>query len=163
MASGDVLVAFGPHSAEFPSSGFATPDLRNAHPVLDFDASADEAVAFSGVLTGGTSGITVNLLVAASSATSGASRWQVALERLNTAGPDIDADSYGTEDSVGITASGTSGIPTVGSIALTGGELDSIAKGDAFRLRVRRDADGTSGTDDMTGDAELLMVSLTET
>jgi hypothetical protein len=37
---------------------------------------------------------------------------------------------------------------------------DSIAAGDYVRLRVRRDADGTSGTDDATGDMGLLLAEL---
>jgi len=167
MASGDFMAVFHPHAAEPPTSNFATRDVRNAHRVLDFDATTDETAYFTGVLpanyAGG--GLTVHLSVAASTATSGASRWQVNIERINSGGPDIDADSFsGTDGSVGITANGTSGIPTEGTTTHTSGaNMDSLAAGEPYRLRVKRDADGTSGTDDMTGDAELVALWITET
>jgi hypothetical protein len=41
--------------------------------------------------------------------------------------------------------------------------MDSVAAGEIFRLKITRDADGTSGTDDLTGDAELLGVEVKET
>ena len=50
------------------------------------------------------------------------------------------------------------------SIAFTdGAQMDSLSAGEAFRLKLRRDADGTSGTDDVTTDAELLLVEVKET
>lgn len=169
MASGDLVA--GPwipaNEATFPTASFPQTDWRNAHPTLRYDAAADENVYLNGVLApnyaGG--GLTTHLSVSATSATSGASRWQVNIERVNSGGPDIDADSFSaTDGSVGITASGTSGIPTEGTIThSSGANMDSLAAGEPFRLRVRRDADGTSGTDDQTGDAELLYVWITET
>lgn len=165
MASGDTLCIFSPLDNEPPSASYATLDTRNAHPVLDFDASADESAVFSGLLprsyAGG--GLTVYLHWLASSATSGAVRWAVSIERLDT-GTDTDSDSFATAQTAGTTASGTSGAPVVTSIAFTSGaQMDSLAAGEPFRLKVMRDADGTSGTDDMTGDAELLMVEIKET
>jgi len=44
-----------------------------------------------------------------------------------------------------------------------GAQMDSLANGEAYRLKIRRDADGTSGTDDITTDAELVAVVLRET
>jgi hypothetical protein len=41
--------------------------------------------------------------------------------------------------------------------------MDSLAAGEAYRLKIRRDADGTSGTDDITTDAELIAVNVKET
>lgn len=164
MASGASLIQFSPLGAELPASNYPQFDVRNNHVVLDFDPATDETCYFSGVLprhyAGG--GITVDLDVAATSATTGTSRWEVAFERVT--GQDTDADSFATAKSVGIAANGTSGVPTRGSIAFTNGaELDSLAIGEAFRILVRRDADGTTGTDDQTGDSELLGVHLRET
>jgi len=164
MASGNTLAVFMPTENEPPTSNYATLDLRNLHPVLDFDASTDESAVFSGVLSrsyaGG--GITVSLHWAASSATSGTCRWAVAIEAIS--GLDIDADSFATANTAGGTANGTSGVETVTTIAFTdGAQMDSLAAGGAFRLKVTRDADGTSGTDDMTGDAELIAVEIKET
>lgn len=164
MASGDTLAIFMPADNEPPSSSYATLDTRNGHPVLDFDAGTDESAVFSGILprnyAGG--GITIYLHWAASSATSGSCRWATAIETIS--GLDIDADSFATANTTGGTANGTSGIETVTTIAHTSGaEMDSLAAGGAFRLKVTRDADGTSGTDDMSGDAELIAVEIKET
>ena len=166
MASGDTLAVFTPLAATFPASNYATPDLRNNHPVLDFDGSTDEEVYFEGVMPShyGGGSVVFDLYVALSSATSGTSRWQTDVERINSGGPDLDSDSFvGSFQSAGGSASGTSGIPTVISVTHTAGaQLDSLAAGEPFRLKVRRDADGTSGTDDITTDGELVRVVMRE-
>jgi hypothetical protein len=146
-----------------PSSSYATPDYRNGHPVLDFDASLDEAAIFEDRLprtyTG--NGLTVSLEWMASSATSGNVVWGLSMERHDT-GTDLDADSYATEVTAGVACSATSGAPTYTEIALTSGaQMDSLALGESFRLRVRRL--GTNGSDTMTGDAELKSVTVRET
>jgi hypothetical protein len=41
--------------------------------------------------------------------------------------------------------------------------MDSLAASEPYRLKIRRDADGTSGTDDITTDLELLRVVVRET
>jgi hypothetical protein len=43
-----------------------------------------------------------------------------------------------------------------------GAQMGSLVAGEAFRLKIRRDADGTSGTDDITTDAHLMRVILRE-
>lgn len=163
MASGNSLVSFSPQANQPPSSAYATPDTRNGILVLDFDAATDESAVFVGVLprhyAGG--GLTVTGHVMHSSATSGTSRWQGQIERMNT---DEDADSFATAQSAACTASGTSGI--ISTFALTfsaGANMDSLAAGEPFRLKITRDADGTSGTDDATGDAELTAIEVRET
>lgn len=166
MASGDTLCVFSATDNHPPAANYATPDVRNSHPVLDFDADADESAIFAGVLprsyAGG--GLTITVHWAASSATSGSCRWQTAIERIGAAGQDIDSDGFATANSAGGTADGTSGKTTATPIAHTSGaEMDSLAAAETFRLKVTRDADGTSGTDDMTGDAELLAVEIKET
>ena len=50
MASGDTLLVFHPFDNEPPSANYATLDIRNLHPVLDFDDSTDESAVFSAVL-----------------------------------------------------------------------------------------------------------------
>jgi len=166
MASGNSLVTFGPLDNEPPSSNFATIDTRNSQPCLDFDAATDESAVFSAVLPRhyGGGGVTVRIYWAATSATSGSVRWQAAFERQASGGDDIDSDSFATANSAGGTADGTSGKLTYTDITFTdGAQMDSLAVGERFRLKVNRDADGTSGTDDATGDAELLAVELIET
>lgn len=164
MASTDTLAVFTPLHNEPPSASFATLDLRNGHPVLDFDGAADEEAVFTGIMpdnyAGG--GLTVKVHVAFTSATSGTANIECSLERIT--GLDIDADSFSTMQDVGVTANGTSGIEVIGSITFTdGAAMDSIVAGDLFRLKIRRDADGTNGTDDITTDMELLGIEVTET
>jgi hypothetical protein len=151
-------IVFTPLDNQPPASNYATIDSRNSIMVLDFDATTDESAVFVGVVPQGmvlSSGVSVRIMWMATSATTGTCRWGVQIERMNT---DEDADSFDTAATAGSTTNATSGIITTTSITLT--TIDSISSGDAFRLKVYRDADGTSGTDDMTGDAELVAVEI---
>ena len=77
---------------------------------------------------------------------------------------DIDADSFAADQGGSITANGTSGISSNTDIAFTSGaQMDSLAAGEPFRLRVTRDGDGTTGTDNATGDAQLWLIEMRET
>ena len=166
MASGDFLAIFTALSAVPPASAYATFDLRNNHAVLDFDGSTDEETVFEGVLPAsyGGGGLTVEVFVAFTSATSGSGRIQAAIERIDASSLDIDSDSFASFQSAGVTAPGTSGHVVKGSITLSSGaNMDSLAAGEAYRLKIRRDADGTSGTDDITTDMELVRVVIKET
>lgn len=167
MASGDTLVTFFPYDNEPTSANFATIDLRNGHPTLDFDGTTDEEAVFTGILPRNyaSGGLTVLLHVAFTSATSGSARWQADIERINDGTLDIDADSFtGSFQSAAGNPNGTSGIPTLVTITFTdGSQMDSLAAGEMFRLKIRRDADGTSGTDDVTTDAELIGIEIKET
>ncbi len=163
--TGDTLNIFLPQHATFPASNFATPDLRNNHPVLDFDGVTDEEAYFESYLPAnyGGAGITADIYVMFTSATSGTVRFQADFERLNAGGPDQDADSFsGTFQSNGGSANGTSGITTKVSVSFTNSQINGLLVGEPFRLKLRRDADGTSGTDDITTDAEVERVILRE-
>jgi hypothetical protein len=166
MASGQTLVTLTPLHGEPPAANFATIDFRNGHPVLDFDAATDESAVFTFVLPRNYagSGLTVTLIWAASSATSGTCRWNAAIERMEDEGTDTDADSFATAQAAGATAPATSGALQYTAIAFTSGaQMDSLVAGEAARLKITRDADGTGGTDDMTGDAELVAIEIRET
>lgn len=163
MASGDTLVTLYPQNNEPPASNYATLDLRNNHPVLDFDADTDESAVFTAVMpshyAGG--GVTITLVWAATSGTSGDVVWTTAFERLDN-GTDMDADSFASANTATATTGGTSGAPTYTAIAHTnGGQMDSVAVGEAFRLQVVRDANAAGDT--MTGDAELRAIVIKET
>lgn len=149
-----------------PASAYATFATRNSHPVLDFDGATDEEAVFGGVLSpdyqGG--GLTCETFWAFTSATSGSLRVQAGIERIDASSLDIDSDSFASFQSAGGTAPSTNGQVIKVTITFTSGaQMDSLAAGEAFRLKIRRDADGTSGTDDITTDAELLRVVLRET
>jgi hypothetical protein len=163
MATGQTLCVFTPLQNEPPSSNYATLNLRNSHPVLEFDSSTQEAAIFTGVLprhyNGG--GITVYLHWAAATATTGTIGWDVAFERIGDGSQDIDADGFATAQTVtAATVPGTSGNVDITNAAVTdGANVDSIAVGEAFRLRVRRDV----ANDTAAGYAQLLAVELKET
>lgn len=166
MASGNTLVIFGPYDNEPPASNYATLDTRNSRPCLDFDGSTDEEAVFTAVLPANYSGggLTVDTFWAFTSATSGSLRVQADIERTDASSLDIDADSFPGFQSAGGTAPGTSGQVIKVTVTFTSGaQMDSLAAGEVFRLKIRRDADGTSGTDDITTDAELLAVHIKET
>jgi hypothetical protein len=150
----------GPLDNEAPSSSFATLDTRNAHPTLDFDASSAESAVFTFVLPTDYSGagITVMLYWAGTSATSGNVMWQAALEAAAAGSQDTDSDGFATAQAFSAAAAnGTSGVLTKSSLNISNGaNMDSIAAGDMFRLKITRDA--ANGSDTMTGDAELMRV-----
>ena len=153
---------FLPISAEFPTSAF--PALKKDaqdRMLLAFDASSDENVYWTGIAPQGLTG-TITLVVSyyMASATSGAVRFQAALEAVTAAdATDLDAGvSFDTDNSNGATVPGTAGY--LGQLSITMTNADSMAVGDLFRLRLRRDADGTSGTDDASGDCHVLAVEL---
>jgi hypothetical protein len=147
-----------PMTSQPYAANYATLDTRNSIAVLEFDASVDENIFWVWVVPEGASlgsGLIIRLHWMAESATSGTCRWGVEIERMNT---DLDVNSFDTVATAGGTANGTSGISTTTAITIT--TIDSVAAGEPLRLSVFRDADGTSGTDDMTGDAQLFAVEI---
>ena len=163
MAAGDLLADFAPQSNEPPSTGAATPDVRNGHPVLDFDASADEDAVFTGFMpwhyAGG--GINVFAVVAFTSDTNDAHTGQleVSFERLGDGAQDLDSDGFAAAKDLAVTVPSTSGHTEVGSVEFSdGGEIDNLAAGELFRVKVRCDTSDS----DFTGDLELLRLVLRE-
>jgi len=147
---------FTPRENQPPATAFATLDTRNSIAVLDFNDTTVQNAVFLDVIPQFailTSGLKIRLIWTAATATSGDCVWQVALERMTT---DIDADSFDTAASATATTSGTSGIPNYTEITLT--TIDSITEGDAFRLKITRNA--TSASDTMTGNSELIAVEV---
>ena len=166
MATGDTLAIFTPYQNEPPSANYATLDLRNGHPVLDFDGATDEEAVFTGILPRhyGGGGLTIYLHVMFTSATSGNAYWQVGIERMDDGTLDLDADSFAAWQGAAGNPNTVSGKMTLVTITFTAGaQMDSLAAGEMFRLKIRRDADGTAGTDDVTTDAELVGIEVKET
>lgn len=148
-----------PTSNEPPASNPATPDLRNNRPVLDFDAATDESAVFTRVLPAGYGGggLTLETYWACTSATSGDFRVEAAIERTDASSLDIDADSFASANNAGGACPGTSGQVVKVTIAFTSGaQMDSLAAGEVFRVKVSRDANGDTGTDDAAGDVEYV-------
>lgn len=164
MASGDTLLVFTPYHNEPPSSNYATLDTRNQHPCLDFDASTNESAVFSAIMPRnytGTTGVTVYIHYAMSTAEVNTVDWDVAFERVGDQQLDIDGDSFAAVNSVdNTTVPGTSGLVDIVNVTFTDGvDMDSVAAGELFRLKVTRDA----ASDDAAGDAELYAIEIKET
>jgi hypothetical protein len=126
--------------------------------VYDFDAATDETVYFIGIMPEAASlgsGLKIRLHWFSSTTTTGTCRWGVQLERQNTS---TASSSFDTAATAGTTVNASVSVPVVTEITITA--IDGIVAGDPFRLAVYRDADGTSGTDDMTGDARLISVEV---
>jgi hypothetical protein len=94
----------------------------------------------------------------ATSATTGSVRWSAQFERIEANGPDLDAADFQSTSGVTSAANATSGKLTVATATLTA--LDAAAAGDLFRIALTRDVSHTD--DDMTGDAEVLVVEVRE-
>lgn len=164
MASGDTLLIFKAQDNQPPASNYATVDTRNNHLVLDFDDTTNESAVFQAIMPrnyAGTTGVTVYIHYAMTSATSGDIDWDVAFERIGDQQLDIDADSFAAVNSVdNTTVSATAGNVDIVSVAFTdGADMDSVAVGEAFRLKLTRDA----ASDTATGDAELYAIEIKET
>lgn len=164
MASGNILCVFSALDNEPPASGYGTFDTRNGHPVIDLDAAADESAVFTGVLpdsyAGG--GLTVTVVWSATSATSGNAKLNAEIERLEDEGTDTDADSFAAARTATAAAPATGGALQYTDITFTAGaQMDSLAAGELFRLRITRDANDAGDT--MAGDLEVHAVRVKET
>lgn len=162
MASGDSLLQAPAWSGIPPASNGATFDTRNNHPVADFDASTNESLEFTFVMPQhyGGGGIDVKLHVSFSSATSGHSDWDVFIERIGSGSQDVDSDGFAANQSAdNTTVPATSGHVQVITVSFTNGaQMDSVAAGELFRVRVTRDA----LNDTAAGDAELHAIEIQE-
>ena len=164
MAAGNQLIDFFPQCNEPPSANPATPDTRNEHPALDFDASTDEAAVFTGFMPWhyGGGGVTVYAVVSFESDTNTdhTGQLEISFERIGDGQQDLDSDGFAAAQDLTVTVPGTCGLTEVGSVAFSdGAEMDSIAAGELFRVKVNCDTSDS----DFTGDLELLRLVLRET
>jgi hypothetical protein len=157
------VIVFQPYDNEPPTTNYATLDTRNSRPVLEFDTTTQEAAFFSRVLpvTYGGNGLTVDVYFAADTATTGTIGWDAAIERIDVSSLDTDTDSFAAAQTItAVTVPGTSGQILKSSVAFTSGaQMDSLAAGEAFRLRIRRDV----ANDTAAGDAQLFYAVVRET
>lgn len=150
-----------PLGAELPSSNFPQHDVRNNHPVLAFDDTADEA-CFWGVRLRGYTGGTLNVHIfwTGATATSGNVVWGAAWEDWTVSGQDLDSDGFATEKTVASSTPGTSGVLQRADMTFSSSEIDGLTANAAGRLRIRRI--GSHASDTQSGDAHLLMVAVYE-
>lgn len=165
MASGDTLVVLVPTDNEPPESAYATFDVRNGHPVLDFDDTDDEAAIFSFILPRGYAGggLTVRLHYSMTSAESGKIRLDASFERVGDEIQDIDTDGFAAVQSALVAAvPATSGLIDVVAIPFTdGAQIDGISPGELCRIKIERKPTDAAN-DTAAADLELHAVEIEE-
>lgn len=165
LKAGNPRQAWHADDADVPVTNGAQLTTRNQHPILAFRAATGPEYAhFAGVLGRGYdgNGLTVLLIWCAASASTGSVVWAGQFERHH-ATHDIDSDGWGTRVEAAAAATNTRGDGYLQFTSINfsdGAEIDSLAIGESFRLRIERDA--LDAGDDMAGDAQLLMVALFE-
>lgn len=170
MATGTIL--FFPESATFPdgSASNAAPALSRqqstaANPkphfyTADFDAATDEHIWFRFRMpTDYASAGTIKLQWMAN-ATTGTARWGTGIGAITPGDADTPLEHANAATSTAGTATNATEANRLNETSITLGNLDSVAAGDLVFLLVHRDADGTSGTDDLSVDAKLIQVAL---
>jgi len=152
------LFVFTPNAAEFPASNFPQLMLVNRRPVLAYDVATNETAQWTAVAPQGiTTPCKALVFYIMASATSGDVDVDASVEAVTDGdATDLDAgDSFDAVNSVDNTVvPGTAGYLDVISVTLT--NIDSIAAGDYFRLRITRDA----ASDTASGDMYVLAVEM---
>jgi len=158
MASGDTLCVFTSVANEPPTTNYALFAALNAHPVLAFTINTNQEGKFTGVLsphyTGG--GITAYIHYSCAANTNNVT-WGVSFDALPATAP-TNTDNYAAEQTTTNAVPGTANTLAVVSIAFTNGaQIDSLAAGNAFHLKIRRTDNSANG------DAHLIAIELKET
>ena len=133
--------------------GAATP-AENA-PVAVFADAASAYLDFYGTLQGyGNGGLTLSIKWS-SLATSNAVVWQAAFRRMQDDGEDFDTMAHSYDfNTVTATAPSAAGENSYDNITFTNGaDMDSLANGEAFVLRILRDP--ANGSDNLANTAYL--------
>lgn len=152
---------FVPAANNPPSSGAATIDERNAHPILVFPDAVVSSAIFPGILPVSYGGNDIRVtIVWASPATTGDAVWAAAWERLADGVQDIDADGFAANQTAVGSTRATSGVLRYTTIDFTSAQIDGLLAGEAYRLRVQRLGD--NGSDDLTDVAQVLRVGVRE-
>ncbi len=171
MASGDSVIenltptAPTTLAASFNTrAGGSTP--AEATPLLEFDASTAWYMDFVGRLGSNYAGngLTVKFFWMAASATTGVTRWGAAFRRVQDDAEDLDtSQTYDFNETDDTTASASGEVSEVTITFTSGADMDNLAAGEMFILRVYRNAGHANDT--MAGNAQLLYstIALRET
>ncbi len=159
MASGDTLLVLTPDSAQQPSTGGATYNVRGNRLVLEFDQTTGEQALFTGIMPSWYSGVGgIDVITRwAAKATTGNIDVDTSFEDMT--GLDIDTDSFAAAvPKDNNTVPGVNGQEFSVTNGHSTAQIDAVAAGDPFRLKVARDA----ASDTLAADAQLIAVELRE-
>lgn len=172
MATGTVLLPIGAAIMTDGSASNATPALQRvkssaAAPApfflqLAFDGATDEMVYWSFRMPSDyASAPVLKVQYKCLSATTGTVRFEGRLAAVtpDVDTTDVDAKALATTNSNGGTVPATTA-GKLAEISITLTNADSLAANDFVIVMLRRDADGTTGTDDVTTDIEVVAASL---
>lgn len=158
--SSEALDYFTPTDAVYPAGTPAIPVGVNNHPLVAFLDGADCYVDFPGVLP--ITGVVEVTLLWASNANAGDVLWSAAWERDNaTSGApqaDLNVDTFAAAKTVLSVAPPAVGLLRSASVSFNAAEMGDLQPGEAYRLRIRRDAGVAPDT--LVGDARLFRVIL---
>lgn len=161
-----VTIELHPEQAQYLATAFPQYVKTNGTsfpvPGLAYDATTDEAAFWTFVAAQyGSGNITITVLWYADTGTTGNVVWEAQLSAItaNTDTQDIETDGLATLNFVQDTHLGTTNQRLHGAV-ITLSNLDSLAANDYCTLRVARDANSTSATDDMAGDAVVVLITV---
>ena len=173
MASGDTLLILMPQHCSPPGTTFATFDTVTGTstpaeriPVLDFNDTNQQYADFYCVMPQNYDGGGLTCIVGYSAAETSTDviDWEIAIRAVPDDAEDLDttAHTYQYND---VVDTAPSAVGEVGYATITftdGADMDSVAAGEYFILRLTRDPTPNSGTD-VTGDASMHFVHVKET
>jgi hypothetical protein len=128
---------------------------------LAYDASVDESAMWAFQMPGDyASAPVLRVKYKMASATSGSVRFEGRLAAISDGdATDADAKAFAATNSVGDTVPATTA-GKIGEYTIPLTNADNLAAHDFVIVQLRRDADGTTGTDDAAGDCEVVAVTL---
>lgn len=134
-------------------AGGSTP--AEQFPVWNFDKNTDWFLDVFGTLANWYpgAGLKVEFDFLALTATTGNCVWNAAFRRLDT-GEDLDASHAYSPQAATVATAGTAGVRAHVQISFANTDIDSLAAGEPFVLRISRDAN--NGSDTMDDVASLL-------
>jgi hypothetical protein len=171
MASGNSLFGFLPAGAQLPTGNFpqrayfdAATGVREVLAFIGSGGSADEAAMFAGIwpsyYAGG--GVDIVLDYSTDGTSTGTVQWETSFEVLQDQDDqDAGGQGFGTvTDITDIPSSATANVlDRTAAVSVSHSDCGSPAVGDRMRLKIARDHDHETNTDD----AQLHSIHITET
>lgn len=142
------MLGLHPGNAEFPASNTCTVDVQNSQLVLAFDNSGGQTANWRLLPYRDyqNTGLTINLLCAMATATSGNVILQAQTMRLTSGTAVIGTDSFSTSvQSVATPVPATAGVEFQVQINLTSAQVSSGIATDFWRIKIGRAASTATG------------------